>query len=428
MTLLNKLHTFTRDNSPEQLEAWEKLLYEIIKEISLPESLYKRLEGHYKSIAELLCAPKDPELSDLMIFPQGSVLTRTLTRALPGSDVDVDAVAFRQQGTRLTPRQWMDSLLKELTERVRTSGHVKRRKRCVTVKYDDSVLPAHVDVTLAIPTPGNAKADGTGPLEVPDYPSDRWHPTNPKDFAAWVNDVSKTRLPLAQTTVRFAEALAKADVQPMPNHEDSIAFDPLRVAIKLAKRHRDLFARRNRCEDFQPLSVIITTLIGKAYLRVAMDLVAGNRQLTLPQALEAIADQMVLEFDATVSGSGYWVLRNPRRPDENFAEKWNSQPEYAAVFFQWHEEFKRALQLGLLQFAAREQFQSVIEESFGDGPERVAERWLNKAARENAPMPGLTLAAAQKLRDAETAASRLLGLSAAEPRRAQQPRDLGRLG
>jgi len=426
MTLLNKLHTFARDDSPEQLEAWEKLLYEIIKEISLPESLYRRLEGHYKSIAELLSEPTDAELSDLVIFPQGSVLTRTLTRALPGSDVDVDAVAFRPQGTRLTPRQWMDRLLKELTERVRTAGSVRRRKRCVTVKYNDSVLPAHVDVTLAVPTPGNVKTDGTGPLEVPDYPSDRWHPTNPKDFAAWVNDVSKFRLPLTQSTVRFAEAVAKADVQPMPNHDDSIAVDPLRVAIKLAKRHRDLFARRNRCEDFQPLSVILTTLIGKAYLRVANDLIAGKRQLTLPQALEAIANQMAHEFDAAVPGQ--WLLLNPRRSDENFAEKWNSQPQYAAVFFRWHEEFKQALQLGLLHFLEREQFQSVIEESFGDGPERVAERWLNKAARENAPMPGLTAAAAQKLRDAETAASRLLGLSATEPKRAQQPRDLGRLG
>ena len=428
MTLLNKLHALTRDDSPEQLEAWEKLLYEIIKEISLPESLYKRLEGHYKSIADLLSEPKDAELSDLMIFPQGSVLTRTLTRALPGSDVDVDAVAFRRQGTRLTPRQWMDKLLVELRERVRTSGYVKRRKRCVTVKYDDSVLPAHVDVTLAVPTPGNAKTDGTGPLEVPDYPSDRLHPTNPKDFAAWVNDVSKIRLPLTQKTVRFAEALAKADIQPMPDHEDSIALDALRVAIKLAKRHRDLFARRNHCEDLQPISVIITTLIGKAYLSVANDLVAGNRQLTLPQALEAIANQMVHEFDETVASAGHWLLRNPRRPDENFAEKWNKQPEYAAVFFRWHDEFKRALQLGLLQFSAREEFQSVIEESFGDGPVRVTVRWLIKAARENVPIPGLTPAAAQKLRDGETSASRLLGLAASEPRRAQQPRDLGRLG
>src|SRR5688572_31019351 len=74
------------NESRERHLAWDRLLLEIARSISLPESLYRRLERHYDAIAEILTDPTDPELSDLLVCPQGSVRTRTLVRPLPGRD------------------------------------------------------------------------------------------------------------------------------------------------------------------------------------------------------------------------------------------------------------------------------------------------------------------------------------------------------
>lgn len=426
MSSLKKLQLLAMTETTERLDAWEQLLLDIGRSISLPESLYKRLEGHYDSIAELLLDPTDPELSDLLIFPQGSVLTRTLVRPLPGCDADVDAIAFRKKGTRLTPREWLDSLLAELDARVRTQGTVKRKRRCVTVSYADSVLPAHVDVTPALPSLGNIKEDGTGPLEVPDYPSNALSPTNPKDFADWVMQASLVALPLSRTTIRLMEARAKAEVESMPTHADMIALDPLRLAIKVAKRHRDIYARACRCDDLQPISVVITTLITKAFLAFAAESQLSGRELTMIQALREIVARMPAQLDRT--GAGQWWLSNPRRPTENFVEKWNLEPALAEVFFAWHEQFKQAADLGLYNFADRDDFVRAVEEAFGIEPKRATDKRLVEAAKAGVELPGLAPVIAARLRHGEAAAATLLGLAPTTPVRAQQPQDLGRLG
>lgn len=429
MQSLKNLHHVSKTESFERLDAWERLLLDIGQSISLPESLYERLEGHYDAIGELLSNPTEPELSDLLIFPQGSVLTRTLVRPLPGGEADVDAIAFREKGTRLSPCEWLDRLYAELNARARTQGSVKRKRRCVTVSYADTVLPAHVDVTLALPTAGNIKDDGTGPLEVPDYPSNELHPTNPKDYADWVTDASLQLLPLTLLTRRLVEArvaVAKAEVESMPSHADMVKLDPLRLAIKVAKRSRDIYARANHCEDVQPISVVITTLITKAYLAVVREAQHAQRELTMIQALREIVARMPDQFDR--QGARQWVLANPRRPTENFVEKWNKNPLLADTFFAWHGHLKQVIDLGLYNFDERDDFVQAVEEAFGLEPKRETHKRLVEAAKAGVEMPGLAAATATRLRHGETAAATLLGLAPRTPDRPQQPQDLGRLG
>lgn len=426
MSLPNRLQQLPKTETAERLGAWEQLLLDIGRSISLPESSYAKLEGHYKAISDLLDEPKDHEFANLLIFPQGSVKTRTLVRPLPGRETDVDAIAFRGEGTRLTPREWLDRLQAELAARARTQGSVKRKRRCVTVSYSDKDLPAHVDVTPAVPSPGNRKTDGTGPLEVPDYPSNKLSPTNPKDFAAWVTDASEESLPLTRTSLRLVEARAKAEVESMPTHADMIALDPLRLAIKIAKRHRDMYVRATRCEEHQPISVVITTLITKAFLSFAAEVGPLSREFTMLEVLRAVIARIPAQFD--VKGDGQWLLSNPRRSSENFIEKWNMDAARAKVFFAWHAEFTQVIELGLHDFSDRKDFVQAVEEALGMEPGRATESGLTEAAKAGAELPGLAPATAARLRDGEAAATVLLGLAAKEPARAQQPQDLGRLG
>lgn len=408
--------------------SWEQLFLRIMRSISLPESSYEKLEGHYAAIAELLTDPTDPELKDLYIFPQGSVQTRTLVRPLPGAEADVDAVAFKSDGTSLTPREFLDRLLAELEARARTQGDVTRKRRCVTVSYADKDLPAHVDITPAVPSAGNTSKDGTGPLVVPDYPSNEMKPTNPKDFALWVMSVSKVPFPLEAETTRMAEAVAKAEVEPMPDHKEIVAMDPLRLAIKLCKRHRDLYARRCNCADHQPISVLITTLVGKAYLTVAAAARANQRSFTMLEAIQAIVDRMPHEFDEAPPMAREWRLENPRRSDENFAEKWNLDPKYAAVFDAWHADLKWTLALGLEQFADRGAFEQEVGVALGIDSRLATHAYLTAAAKAGDAMPGLSDVLAKRLHDGERAVGTLLGLAASAPIRAQEPTETDRLG
>lgn len=426
MQTLKDLKNLPLNESVERLDAWERLLLDIAQSISLPESLYTRLSKHYDAITDVLSTSTEPSLTGFDLFPQGSVLTRTLVRPLPGAEADVDAIAFRETPPTLTPCQWLDTLHTELNARARTQGTVKRKRRCVTVSYDDSVLPAHVDVTPAIPTRGNDQSGGAGPLEVPDYPSNTYHPTNPKDFAAWVTVASEMELPLAPVTTRLVEARTAASVEAMPSHEDMIAMDPLRLIIKLAKRHRDIFARDNHCEETRPISVVLTTLITKAYMKVVQDARVQRREFTIVQALREIVRRMRDQFDRI--GPGLWQLSNPMRASENFVEKWHADPALATTFFDWHNQFQGVVDLGLYSFEAREDFVHAIESAFGLEPKRASEKMLTEAAVAGSELPGLTAAEASRLRPGAKVGSTLLGLASQEPSRAQKPQDLGRLG
>ena len=104
---------------------------------------------------------------------------------------------------------------------------------------------------------------------MPDYKQADWHPTNPRDFADWFNDISETPILLEQGTVSFTEARKRADAEQLPSHEAINAFDPLRATVKLMKRHRDVFRERHGAEAPVPISVVITTLAAKAYKEVA---------------------------------------------------------------------------------------------------------------------------------------------------------------
>lgn len=426
MQTLKDLKTRPLTETVERLDAWERLLFDIAQSISLPESLYTRLSRHYDAITEVLSTSTEPSLTGFDLFPQGSVLTRTLVRPLPGGEADVDAIAFRETPPKLTPCEWLDKLHAELKARARTQGTIKRKRRCVTVSYDDSVLPAHVDVTPAIPTHGNTQAAGAGPLEVPDYPSNAYHPTNPKDFASWVTDASLQELPLAILTKELVEARTAASVQPMPSHEDMIAMDPLRLIIKLAKRHRDIYARDHQCDDTRPISVVLTTLITKAYLKVVDEARLHRREFTMVQAIREVVRRMRDQFDAI--GPGRWLLSNPKRPGENFVEKWLTDAALATTFFDWHTEFQQVVDLGLYSFDSRADFVGAIENAFGLESKRASERMLTEAAAAGTELPGVTPAEAARLRPGAQVGATLLGLAAHEPTRAQRPQDLGRLG
>lgn len=316
----------------------------------------------------------------------------------------------------------LDRLFTELKTRVRTGGTVSLAKRCVTIQYEDKKLPCHMDVTPAERKPGNSKDDGSGRLRVPDRSTESWSPSNPKDYAEWFDEMASIELKV-RLTESYRQLISKrADTEPLPSHEEITAPNGLRVGVRLMKRHRDVYVKRTGRKETQPISILITTLAAKAYERVAVR--SHDKVMTPLQILTEVTAEMLNCFDPPQQGEQY-RLENPEDTDENFAEKWNDNPELPRTFFDWHQNLERSLHYGYIDFPSRERFRSELTEAFGTSSGHACDEYF--AVIKNVHYPGLSPAAAEQARIAGQSAA-LIGLGRTEPTRAAQPKPLDRLG
>ena len=107
----------------------------------------------------------------------------------------------------------------------------------------------------------------------------------------------------------------------------------MQKTIQIIKRHRDMIykdatdsERKNK-----PISIIITTLVGRMYT-------GGETILELlTKFVNNYEDYMELDE------SGNYVIKNPVNEEENFADKWIIYPERKKAFFRWISQLKKDL-------------------------------------------------------------------------------------
>jgi hypothetical protein len=125
---------------------------------------------------------------------------------------------------------------------------------------------------------------------------------------------------------------------------------PLQRAIQLMKRHRDVFfSNRN----YKPISIIITT--------IATHLYDGENLIeTIGKFVDYVTQRhkkLILDGELIPDGildyaNGEWKIVNPAdasqslEEQENFADKWNLDRNFAWAFFAW----VRALKLQIYRF------------------------------------------------------------------------------
>lgn len=212
-------------------------------------------------------------------------------------------------------------------------------RRCWTLDYSEGAQ-VHLDALPAIPDGEGRKialeslslSSDWSQTAIPITDTDSanfseraesWPHSNPRGFTEWF----KSRMVVAFNEERAQLALeACANVEDVPEHG---VKTPLQRVIQILKRHRDI--RFSSRPDVKPISVIITTLAARAY---------GN-QRNLSEALAHILDNMHLHIKKR---NGIWWIENPTDSAENFADKWESNPERGEAFFEWleyaHEDFK----------------------------------------------------------------------------------------
>ncbi|AEG67310.1 nucleotidyltransferase [Ralstonia solanacearum] len=297
----------------------------------------------YDGIAQRLVEKLDWPIEAISIHPQGSASTKTLIRMPDRTKFDIDAICE----VDITKVQAQDPMTFFAAIGTALDGlEVVAKNRCWQIKYNGE--PFYIECTPSVPLatipasqreashlkPAMPEFASTA-LAVVDTPLKKWKTSNPAGIRNWVERVSARNIVANLVLEEFTKS-ARANIQPVLPQSVEVE-ETLRVAIRLFKRHRDMRVYRQEiAKDFQPISIILVTLVTICYDGLA-DLIDEGVLQPFPHpvdALVAIADllpEMIIDYP----GTGY-QLANPTVVGENFAERWNNDDgERAQTFDVW---------------------------------------------------------------------------------------------
>lgn len=335
-------------------EQLSELIELSIADFDIPFEVRQLAEQRYRAVGEWLDAYWGSNVAGGEIYPQGSFALGTVVRPIASdADYDIDLVCRRDlRRVSTTQKALKGEVGSALASYLNTSPEGEPRleegKRCWTLDY--RAEPFHMDVLPAIP---NEEARPNG-ISITDKSYSRWLPSNPADYAAWFKERMVEELQEARQTVALAKRMEVDDVP------DWQIKTTLQRAVQAFKRHRDI--RFEGREEVKPASIIITTLAGLAYEGYG----------ALVDVIEHIIQEMP---NLIATRDGVLWLPNPVQPDENFADRLETEPGRKEAFFEWLELV--ASDFGSLTEQRGQGLDKIVESLtpiFGEGPARTASK------------------------------------------------------
>jgi hypothetical protein len=332
---------------PKKATQLAEFLGYVAEELDIPDEVYQQARQRYAQLGDWLRTDHiERYQSDAKIYHQGSLRLGTAIRPVKKEDDhDVDLVYRRdiqkesttQEELKVDLGQQLQRYIQYLRHNGKAVPELVPGRRCWILDYKGQF---HMDVLPALPDDEAAKynmQDLDDAIIITDTKLLKWQHSNPKGYANWFND--QQEMQLMEQREMMAKA-AEVDVDTIPRER---VPTPLRRAIQILKRHRDIQYEGN--PDDKPISIIITTLAAKAY----------GSQPDIFEALTAISTGM---HDGIKTKNGEYWVPNPINPEENFADKWKKgeEPQRAERFFKWlsqvEEDFSTASQqIGLHKIA-----------------------------------------------------------------------------
>ena len=296
------------------------ILSKIADELNITQTMYDKAVQSYEAVGTWLGDGIDYTVE---IMPQGSMNLGTTVRPInEDDDYDIDLVCLLHEGYNLeaeTIKHIVGNRLKEhfvYREKLENEG-----KRCWTMSYSGF----HMDILPCVPAERYfIKEDHTkirlthrlyDGLYIDKY-------SNPYGYRRWFE---KQMWELLVERKKQYAAANNTVIDEVPTYR---LRTPLQQAIQLLKRHRDIAFQAN--DKHAPASIIITTLAAKAY----------RNELDVYEALSTILTHMI---DYIEIRDGVSWIPNPVMPEENFAEKWQSEPDKAKAFYLWLKIAKKQL-------------------------------------------------------------------------------------
>lgn len=319
-------------------------LNEIARDLDISPSDFLLAQTRYQAIGDWLSNGWYGSGWEPKVYVQGSFRLGTVVKPFRGGreqGFDVDQVIeLRKRSSTVTPR----GLKHDIGDRLKEHGSYERMlrpegRRCWTIQYaeDGSRPEFHVDVLPAI----NAVGASTTRIDITNKAGDAysWSSSDPNGFYQWFkskNAISEELSMRSRTAILEESQDIFESVDQVPKQ---LVRTALQRAIQIVKRHRDVYFDG---KEQAPSSITITTILAKVFRGGGVD-----------EALEGFAKYVCSRHDEVMSGvpvavdgildfqEGKWVIENPADPEENFADKWNSDPKLAAAFFLWGHQLSR---------------------------------------------------------------------------------------
>ncbi|VTR97573.1 nucleotidyltransferase domain-containing protein [Tuwongella immobilis] len=242
------------------------------------------------------------------VYHQGSMLIETTVRPLNRTEHDLDIICQLSAAKSMTPRQVFDLVWSRLAASPVFKDIIKPKQRCIRINFPNKF---HLDVVPAIL--GGATSETS--IYIPDMPGPdgKWKASDPKGFAKWFEEMcKKVKILREKQAVIY---MSDGSVAPVPNPEPYHLKKPLKRAVQLLKRWRDMqFHGR---EELVTPSIVLTQL--------AADFYDGD-----PAPYEAV--QIIIDRMHALFAVECPVVKNPVNDQEIISEKWQSKPECFEAF------------------------------------------------------------------------------------------------
>jgi hypothetical protein len=335
------------ENFVESGARWEQLIVSLLRRLELEASDRRDAEREYMALADAIASRLEIPRHSVDVYPQGSMRSQTTIRPRGTAKFDLDIIVELSGPRYLNPdaEVMFAEFGRSLEGNEAVTGTPRPRRRAWTLPFPNKAF--YFDVTPAVPD--LSKAYGAC-LRVRD-PDTTWSPSNPKEFAEWFCELAKLEFSFQVLAASDRMFEARKSVTPLPSEPVRID-DILRRTVQLVKLHRDNFYHYadEKQKEAAPISVIIVTLASRGYEQ----LWATRREaFTSPiEVVLAIVEDMPRWIERDEKGQ--YLVKNPKLPSENFADRWNKdQGVRAREFYRWHGELENHLEALLTEEYSR---------------------------------------------------------------------------
>jgi hypothetical protein len=294
-------------------------LESICQKLELTPTQYDDAKQKYESVAKWIGESSDERISNINIYPQGSMRLETTVKPIGQDEFDIDLMSHLSLSSFEISSKEVNRLIGD-----RLREHKTYKEMLVPLNRGwrlDYANEFHLDITPCI----NDVTNWNGSVLVPDREQKEWKQSNPKGYAK----LFEIRSELQPTFLIEESLMYKANIESLPEPRKFKGI--LKRSVQLLKRHRDIyFAEKN--SKLAPISIIITTLASKAYEKCVNGYTYTNELDILTDILKHMDEFIKI---TKYQGRSFYEIPNETSEGENFAEKWNLHPERAESYFEW---------------------------------------------------------------------------------------------
>lgn len=352
----------------ERKQNIDAMYRKIAAEIEISETQAEKAKESYQAVGNYL--NNNIKQYDVRIFPQGSFMLGTVIKPISDKDeYDIDLVATIDN--KFTSAKDLKNIVGDVLKTSdRYSEKVEEGKRCWTIQYSESAN-YHMDILPTMKSDTYFQNKKLIMTHKEDENSDyEFRQTNPEAYYDWF--VKRMEEEKKKLTEEYA-IRNKIEIVEVPEYKIKTT---LQIAIEILKRYRDI--KFKDTPDIKPISIILTTLMARIY--------TGKENVY--ELIEKFSKEYVLYLERDENGNV--LIQNPVNKNENFADKWPSNPERKEAFFKFMDDLKYDLVTNkvLLEGNIREQADA-YKKLFGENMvnkvyENIAQK--NREEREKSNM------------------------------------------